>query len=99
MKIYIDNSPHVQTLGKSPWIGLLQGGQGDPYDFHKMGFYFFWMRHLLDEIGYTEIAEYPHEPHFVPGVIDASLAKEPFGRFLSLNVIAYKPKRLDGLGA
>lgn len=64
-----------------------------------MGFYFFWMRHLLDEIGYTEIAEYPHEPHFVPGVIDASLAKEPFGRFLSLNVIAYKPKRLDGLGA
>lgn len=99
VKIYVDNWQHFQTSGNSPWIGLLYGGQGDPYDFHKTGFNFCWMRHLLDEIGYTQIAEYPHEPHFVSGVVDASLAKEPFGRFLSLNMVAHKPKLLDQLGA
>lgn len=93
VKIYIDNWQHFQTPGNSPWIGLLYGGQGDPYDFHKTGFNFCWMRHLLEGIGYTQVAEYPHEPHFVPGVVDASLAKEPFGCFLSLNVVAFKPKR------
>ena len=92
VKIYIDNWQHFQTPGNTPWIGLLYGGQGDPYDFHKTGFNFCWMRHLLDEIGYVQIAEYPHEPHFVPGVVDASLAKEPFGQFLSLNVVARKPR-------
>lgn len=92
VKIYIDNWQHFQTPGNSPWIGLLYGGQGDPYDFHKTGFNFCWMKHLLEEVGFTGIAEYPHEPHFVPGVVDASLAKEPFGVFLSLNVVAQKPK-------
>lgn len=91
VKIYHENWQHFQTPGNSPWIGLLYGGQGDPYDFHKTGFNFCWMRHLLDEIGYVDIAEYPHEPHFIPGVADASLAKEPFGKFLSLNVVARKP--------
>ena len=98
VKIYVDNWAHFQTPGNSPWIGLLYGGQGDPYDFHKTGFNFCWMHHLLDEIGYTEIAEYPHEPHFVPGTVDASLAEAPFGRYLSLNVLAYKPKNLEGMG-
>ena len=91
VKIYNDNWQHFQTPGHSPWIGLLYGGQGDPYDFHKTGFNFCWMRHLLDGIGYTDIAEYPHAPHFVSGTKDASLAKEPFGEFLSLNVKARKP--------
>lgn len=90
-RIYVQNSQHFQTPGHSPWIGLLYGGQGDPYDFHKTGFNFCWMRHLLEGIGYTQIEEYPHEPHFVAGVVDASLAKEPFGKFLSLNVVARKP--------
>ena len=92
VKIYVDNWAHFQTPGNSPWIGLLYGGQGDPYDFHKTGFNFCWMRHLLDGIGYETIAEYPHEPHFVPGVVDASLAREPFGKYLSLNVVACKPQ-------
>ena len=92
VKIYHDNWQHFQTTGNSPWIGLLYGGQGDPYDFHKTGFNFCWMRYLLEKIGYVEVAEYPHEPHFVPGVVDASLAKEPFGAFLSLNVVARKPR-------
>jgi SAM-dependent methyltransferase len=91
VKIYTENWQHFQTPGNSPWIGLLYGGQGDPYDFHKTGFNFCWMRHLLEGIGYEHIAEYSHDPHFVPGVVDASLAKEPFGKFLSLNVIAKKP--------
>lgn len=91
VKIYHNNWQHFQTPGNSPWIGLLYGGQGDPYDFHKTGFNFCWMRHLLDKIGFVDIAEYPHEPHFVAGVVDASLAKEPFGEFLSLNVVARKP--------
>lgn len=91
VKIYMENWVHFQTPGNSPWIGLLYGGQGDPYDFHKTGFNFCWMKHLLEGIGYEEIREYPHEPHFVEGVIDASLAKEPFGKYLSLNVAARKP--------
>lgn len=92
VKIYHENWQHFQTAGNSPWIGLLYGGQGDPYDFHKTGFNYCWMRHLLEDIGYVEVVEYPHEPHFIPSVVDASLAKEPFGKFLSLNVVAYKPR-------
>ena len=91
VRIYVKNWQHFQTPGNSPWIGLLYGGQGDLYDFHKTGFNFCWMTHLLEEIGFTDIREYPHEPHFVSGVADASLAKEPFGEFLSLNVVATKP--------
>ncbi len=92
VKIYVDNWLHFQTTGNSPWIGLIYGGQGDPYDFHKTGFNFCWLKYLLDKVGFINISEYPHEPHFVKGFIDASLAKEPFGSFLSLNVIAQKPK-------
>jgi SAM-dependent methyltransferase len=90
VKIYNENWHHFQTPGNTPWIGLLYGGQGDPYDFHKTGFNFCWMKYLLENIGFEEINEYPHEPHFVPGFKDASLATAPFGKFLSLNVIAKK---------
>lgn len=91
VKIYAKNWAHFQTPGHSPWIGLLYGGQGDPYDFHKTGFNFCWMKYLLEGVGFVDIHEYPHEPHFVPGTVDASLAKEPFGEFLSLNIFAKKP--------
>lgn len=91
VKIYAKNWAHFQTPGHSPWIGLLYGGQGDPYDFHKTGFNFCWMKHLLEGVGFVDIHEYPHVPHFVPGAVDASLAKEPFGEFLSLNIFAKKP--------
>lgn len=90
VKIYSKNWQHFQTPGNTPWIGLLYGGQGDPYDFHKTGFNFCWMKYLLEGIGFVDVQEYPHEPHFLAGVTDASLAKEPFGEFLSLNVIARK---------
>ena len=90
VKIYSKNWQHFQTPGNTPWIGLLYGGQTDSYDFHKTGFNFCWMKYLLEGMGFINVHEYPHEPHFVAGVRDASLAKEPFGEFLSLNVIATK---------
>lgn len=89
--IYHDNPKHFETKGNSPWIGLIYGGQSTPYDFHKTGFKACWLVHLLEQCGYVDCQEYPHEPHFVPGTVDASLAKEPFGVFFSLNMMARKP--------
>jgi SAM-dependent methyltransferase len=92
VKIYLENWAHFQTTGNTPWIGLLYGGQGDPYDFHKTGFNFCWLSKLLTDVGFEEVAEYPHEPHFISGLQDASLAKEPFGIYLSLNIRGRKPR-------
>lgn len=90
VKIYYENWTHFQTPGNSPWIGLIYGGQIDQYDFHKTGYNFCWMKFLLEEIGFHDIEEYNHEPHFAGNIVDASLAHEPFGEYLSLNVIARK---------
>jgi len=92
VRIYTKNWTHFQTDGNSPWIGLLYGGQLDEYDFHKTGFNFCWMNLLLRNAGFVDIREYPHEPHFIAGLKDASLAHEPFDDFLSLNVCARKPQ-------
>ena len=86
--IYAKNFAHFQKPGHTPWIGLIYGGQTTPYDFHKTGFNACWLRYLLERNGFSDCEEYPHEPHFVPGTVDASLAKEPFGEFLSLNMVA-----------
>ena len=92
MKIYVKNWDHFQKDGHSPWIGLLYGGQTDSYDFHKTGWNFCWMSHIMRDIGYVDMQEYPHEPHFVGAEFwDNSLAHEPFGEFLSLNLLARKP--------
>lgn len=91
VRIYDKNFAHFQKPGHTPWIGLLYGGQTTPYDFHKTGFNACWLRYLLEQVGFVDCAEYPHEPHFVPGTVDASLAFEPFGEFLSLNMIARRP--------
>jgi hypothetical protein len=90
VRIYMQNQDHFAKPGNSPWIGLIYGGQIDQYDFHKTGFNFCWMAYLLGNAGFDEIAEYPHEPHFIDGLSDASLAK-PFSQFISLNVRARKP--------
>ena len=93
VKIYQKNWQHFQTDGHSPWIGLLYGGQTDPYDFHKTGWNFCWMAHVMGSIGFVDMREYPHEPHFIGGDFwDNSLALEPFGEFLSLNMMARKPE-------
>lgn len=94
VKIYTNNWQHFQTPPNSPWIGLIYGGQSTPYDYHKTGFNFVWMRHLLETAGFVGAQEYPHEPHWL-GVKDASLAREPFGDYLSLNVLARKPGRQE----
>ena len=88
--IYSKNIDHFRTDGNAPWIGLIYGGQEDAYDFHKTGFNFTWMRHLLAGIGFVNIEEYPHTPHFVSDFKDASLSAAPFGEFISLNVRATK---------
>ena len=90
VKIYLENWNHFQTPGNSPWIGLLYGGQDSPYDFHKTGFNFCWLKLLLENAGFHAIAEYPHEPHFAGDVRDGSLAHEPFAEYLSLNIMGYK---------
>jgi predicted SAM-dependent methyltransferase len=89
VKIYVKNWEHFQTPGNSPWVGLIYGGQGTPYDYHKTGFNFCWMKYLLEKAGFSHVEEYPHLPHPL-GIVDASLAKEPFGEYLSLNVRATK---------
>lgn len=90
VRVYTYHWEHFQTPGNSPWIGLLYGGQGDPYDFHKTGFNFCWMKHIMEGVGFHDIEEYPHTPHWIPGLVDASLANQPFDKFLSLNVKAVK---------
>jgi len=90
VKIYINNWQHFQTPGNTPWIGLIYGGQSSPYDFHKTGFNFCWLKFLLEKTGFHSVAEYPHEPHFAGNVNDASLAHVPFTEFLSLNILCYK---------
>ena len=91
VQIYQKNWQHFQTKGNSPWIGLIYGGQLDKHDYHKTGFNFCWLSNLLESVGYIEIEEYPIFPHFIPNVIDASLANEPFKEYISLNVKARKP--------
>jgi len=91
VKIYSDHPKHFQTPGHSPWIGLIYGGQSTPYDYHKTGYNFCWLKYLMEQVGFVDCNEYPHEPHFIPGVVDASLANQPFGQYISLNMKARKP--------
>jgi SAM-dependent methyltransferase len=90
VKIYLKNWEHFQTDGNSPWIGLIYGGQLDPFDYHKTGFNFNWLRFLLRNAGFSRIAEYPNEVHFIPGVRDGSSLSEPFEENFSLCVRAVK---------
>lgn len=92
MRIYMKHPEHFATKGNSPWIGLIYGGQINRYDFHKTGFNFVWMAKLLEDAGFQDVAEYPHAPHFIPGVEDGSLGNVPFGEYFSLNVRAVKPQ-------
>jgi len=88
-RIYQSNLDHFNVPGNQPWIALIYGGQKDQYDYHKTGFNFCWLKYLLEAAGFTDVQRYPNEPHFIPGVIDNSIAM-PFGEFLSLNITARK---------
>lgn len=87
VRIYTEHWDHFQTRPNTPWIGLIYGGQSDRYDFHRTGFNLCWMTELLERAGFEDVREYPHEPHPF-GITDASLANQPFGQFISLNVRA-----------
>jgi len=92
VRIYHNNWEHFQKPGHTPWIGLIYGGQSTPYDFHKTGFNANWLRYLLEQCGFEQCEEYPHEPHFVPGAVDASVANATFGEYFSLNMMARRPQ-------
>lgn len=94
-RIYQKNFDHFQVPGHQPWIALIYGGQKDKYDFHKTGFNFCWLSYLLSHAGFANISRYPNEPHFVPEALDNSMAKETFGEYISLNVMARKPGRAE----
>ncbi len=89
--VYQRNLEHFHTRGNQPWIALIYGGQKDEYDFHKTGFNYTYLSYLMELCGFTAIQRYPHVPHFIPGVIDNSLASAPFGEYISLNIVGYKP--------
>lgn len=89
-RIYQKNLDHFNVPGNQPWIALIYGGQKDQYDFHKTGFNFCWLKFLLESAGFTDIQRYANNPHFIQGVVDNSLAVEPFGEYISLNVLARK---------
>ena len=46
----------------------------------------------MEQSGIENFSEYPHEPPFIPDVIDDSMAKEPFGQHFSLNITAKKTR-------
>lgn len=89
-RIYQENLGHFHTPGNQPWIALIYGGQKDQYDFHRTGFNFTWTKVLLEASGFRSVARYPFSPHFAGDVMDNSLAREPFGEYISLNVAAVK---------
>jgi predicted SAM-dependent methyltransferase len=90
VRIYCANWDHFHDDRNEPWIGLIYGGQTDKFDFHKTGFNFVFLRRLLREVGFADISEYAHVPHFL-GIQDSSLANTPFGQYISLNVRATRP--------
>jgi len=86
-RCYCDNIDWF-TPPHDPWLGLLYGGQTNPFDFHKTGFNFRWLKHLLHRANFRDIHAYrPEEMH---GLRDASFLDEPFGVHVSLNVIAVR---------
>lgn len=91
VKIYYKNWEHFQTPCNSPWIGLIWGGQLTKHDYHKTGFNFCWMKHLLKQTNFSEIKEYDAKKFLEKyNIKDASLAKKPFGKLISLNIVAIK---------
>ncbi|MCL5030011.1 MAG: glycosyltransferase [Bacteroidetes bacterium] len=94
VSIYNRNKKHFLKPGNTPWIGLLYGGQTDIYDYHKTGFNFTYLKTMLEEVGFIDVKEYPHSPHWLGIPFDASMAKEPFNEYISLNIMAKKPGQI-----
>lgn len=81
--------------GLSGLVGLIVGGQRDPYDFHKMIFDEDLLRRSLLEIGFREVHPWDWRTTEHSGVDDYSQAYLPHmrkedGRHMSLNLEAVK---------
>jgi predicted SAM-dependent methyltransferase len=74
------------TPPHNPWVGALYGGQKDQYDFHKTGFTAPWMASLLHDAGFGNVRRVQRFAEV--GAHDASFSPFPFGRNVSLNMIA-----------
>lgn len=72
--------------------GVLMGGQGIRYNYHKSIYWFALLKQILMNTGFKDVGEYPSYPHFLGDVKDASsLAGKPdLGVYISLNVKATK---------
>lgn len=92
MDLYARHAAFIESRYGDSWLEFIFGGQKTKYDYHKTGFTQSRLAALLERAGFAGIATYPCEPHFIPGIRDASL-KKPFGLGLhiSLNMKAVKP--------
>jgi predicted SAM-dependent methyltransferase len=68
-------------------MSIIYGGQRDPYDFHKVGYFFRYLEYLLSASGFCGIEHITDENSF--GLFDNdSSTMKIFGRSISLNVKA-----------
>lgn len=91
-KLYVEHQDWF-TPPHEPWLGIIYGGQDYPYNFHKTGFNFRWLKYLLEKAGFVRVFRY--EPSEEWGYRDASFARKPFKVLLSLNVQALKGNPAD----
>jgi predicted SAM-dependent methyltransferase len=89
-ELYHQHSGGLSDRDLDLWLGVIYGGQDGALDFHAAGFTFAFLRRLLEECGFENIREYPHQPHFWPGGRDAASEAAFCGEYLSLNVVATK---------
>ena len=81
----------------TPWVGAIYGGQKDEWDFHKAGFTEPWLIHILELAGFTHSERVRRFDTI--GIADTSYSPIPFGKDISLNVMAVNEgvRRATGL--
>lgn len=77
--------PKAPPLDRYRIMRMMFGGQLDPYDFHKVGFYWAYLEALLSEVGFSDIQRV--ERH---GLFEDASETKIGGVLISLNVQARK---------
>lgn len=77
--------PQLKPQDRFQIMRMMFGGQADPYDQHKTGFFFDFLGSLLDKTGYTAIRRVEEF-----GLFDDSSKTRFAGNLISLNVEARK---------
>ena len=91
IKVYCENPFNLyESL-----LGLLYGGQRNPWDFHTFAFDFVNMARLLGQVGFENVERYDWQDFLPASYDDYSRCYIPHndvdtGRLMSLNVIATK---------